>query len=1749
MSEARYGLQNLSRALPETLLQYLQAQYHIWDESLVYSRHQLLAQKGVIASEPYIEATPAYVLGKPYAELNVPEPVKALLVGAAGTDGSGIPKVPYLHQASALDRYFAGSELVISTGTGSGKTESFLMPLLGTLAMERATRADSYSNLATRALLLYPTNALVNDQMSRLRRLLGSAVVSAALRRPDGFRTTFGMYTSRTPYPGLEDPARTRDEVGNWISQFFVRYSAFRDALQKEGKWPAKDLDQFGRTFSTSPEDSELITRHEMHARPPDILVTNYSMLEYMLLRPVDAPIFDSTRNWLASDEDNKFVIVLDEAHLYQGAQGTEVSLLLRRLLSRLRVSRHRVRFILTSASLASGANAEEKSLDFAAQLTGAKDPSVFSYIPGTLARPEDGGSATKSQTEAFANLDVDALLGAETDLGAAEDSVRGLAEGLGGKIGVSRDVDTLRDELFNLVAELPVTNELIKTAMGVPTPLAALSGKLFPHSSAQHALDGFLAAVAFARRKGEQRPLVPVRAHFLFRGVSGIFACVDPACRHNSGAGPTPILGKLYSRSRMRCDCGARVYELMTHRDCGAAYLRGYFRPADPTFLWHEASTGRAGVGQVLNEVHLLVEHTRDQAGGMNHVWLNKKTGQVTTQDQGADNRFLELRWPIANPVPIRGRSVVTFDRECPVCLGTWTDASKPKIMDLGTRGEDPFSYLVATQVRLQPPSRPVSPQSPNAGRKSLIFSDGRQKAARLARDVPRVIDQDAFRQLVLQSVQRLNGFKREARLSDSELYVAFISCVADHKLRFFDGADAVDLQNHLQQFLDKPYDGNLEAALADPWDPKSSPTFRMNLMRVLGSRYYSLFALGLGYVVPRRSIRTALQQQASAVGVSESDFDALVVLWIQGFLQHFALYGRQPEVSRRSRELAAGYPVMAAGIRSGFTRMQRDRFARVMDLPRFEATLAGRLSEQGDAPDLRVLPPNNLVIVSALDATWHRCRACTYLSPVTFRAECGSCGSRDLIPVPQGGDAYLRARKAFWRDPVERVLQGREVPMTIDVEEHTAQLGYRDTDDLEATTESFERRFRDIVLEGETSIDVLSCTTTMEVGIDIGSLVAVGLRNMPPSRHNYQQRAGRAGRRGAAVSTVVTFAQNSAHDSFLFEHPQELIAGHPKIAGLDVENPALVERHAFAEIIQEFFDADVVRRAGGNIFAALGDTLPFFQGNGPGTLASLRDWIRADPAGVQCLERVRGWIPPGARLSAEDCRDALLRRLTELSDAAAGALPRGQDKLIEFLFARGVLPSYAFPRDLVAFQIEKLNARRQVEIVERPQQGARIALSEYAPGRLIVVNKQTYRAAAVTADLPSTEVDRATPLFARPARYLQCSNCLFTASPGAPNAGQAGANCPVCAMAVLQLVTVVQPKVVWPENGRPIDELDEDQTITETTVAQLPVPASTDAFEIERPFGPRSRLLHGRRVPLIIMNRGEVGQSGPTGFEVCGRCGFSVVGGQPFASPHDRQYLISARGQQVPRRCNGAPSNVYLGYEFRTDVLLLRTPLASPFLFDLNSRATWPPLKASLNSLAHALALTAASELDVDPRELECGYRLQRTASGGAFADVYIYDTLAGGAGYAKLIGDNFDAVFGEVQKRLRECDCDASCTKCLRTYTNRMSHEALDRRLAADMAEYFRTSEAPTLLGQPDQVKLLEPVRSALELTGWACEEDADRGLRLVKDGRVEQLCATPSLMDPAIGQQRYPNAHIFTAFELQNDFPSCIGNLPA
>ena len=133
-----------------------------------------------------------------------------------------------------------------------------------------------------------------------------------------------------------------------------------------------------------------------------------------------------------------------------------------------------------------------------------------------------------------------------------------------------------------------------------------------------------------------------------------------------------------------------------------------------------------------------------------------------------------------------------------------------------------------------------------------------------------------------------------------------------------------------------------------------------------------------------------------------------------------------------------------------------------------------------------------------------WYKCEQCSELTPFLLKDRCPSCGSIHIHKMKS--DEYEAL--SFWRKPVTDAVQGEPIHV-IDTEEHTAQLSHKDQrDDLWSKTEQYELRFQDLIQEDETPVDILSSTTTMEVGIDIGSLVAVGLRNIPPMRENYQQR-----------------------------------------------------------------------------------------------------------------------------------------------------------------------------------------------------------------------------------------------------------------------------------------------------------------------------------------------------------------------------------------------------------------------------------------------------------------------------------------------------------------------------------------------------------------------------------------------------------------------------------------------------------------
>lgn len=1738
-----YSARTVFEGLKKTFHQYLEAQYHIWDEDLIAERRRLLDCPGVTFQEPRLESTPSYRAGKPYRQLSIPRPPQEILTLASGRPNVGIYPEPYLHQAAALEAFLGREEeIIVATGTGSGKTECFLMPILGALAVESVQRPESWKVPGCRALLLYPMNALVNDQLARLRRLLGDTEIARTLKGGRDRRATFGRYTSRTPYPGLSTPARDRERIGALLEKLYQGLSPeARDRLEKEGKWPAKDIQRFIQSsFNTAPEDSELFSRGEMQKTCPDLLITNYSMLEYMLLRPIERSIFEQTAQWLACSQENRFIVVLDEAHMYRGSGGAEVAYLLRRLHSRLDVSRERVRYILTSASLGSTAEAHRRIKVFAADLTGLDRSSrSFGVITGEIDKRPGERAATPAEARALSEYDFATLHKIYEAIVPAEVALRRLFASLG--VGLPEgplDASALRYLVHDLLQSFGPAALAANLITSHPQMLNAIAPVIFPSAEIpERPLESLLALLSFARERGTERVFAPARSHLFFRGLPGLFACVNPRCPGRVHHDKPGVLGRLFSTPQIRCECGARVYELLTHRDCGAAFIRGYLRDEYGDFLWHERSTGLWSEGGLL-ESHFLVEVDRRSrleygAAEGSKTWLHIETGRLEAREPSPEiaHKYLALLRP-DGLVAEGGRQILSFNGECPVCVRRWQGASK--IMDLVTKGEAPFAHLIRELVTLQPATQSSTDQSPNGGRKALLFSDGRQKAARLARDIPREIEKDVFRQVLLLAATALKRIGLEAVLSH-RIYVAFLDILARTGLQFFDGEDRHALQRDVREYR-KWFGSDLAGAIQDFGGSTPPPRFTELLLRQLGSAFYSVNALTLAYLCPtQRSLRAIAEAYTR---VDKDTALALAIVWMQGFANRFAF---DPSVKPGIRSKAAGFPVTAGlEAKTGFSKRQRDFLTQRLG----EAdSLLGTLAEALCEPDARgglFLAPKRVKLEVALQSPWYQCVVCTAISPVAWWGHCPNCLSPGVAQVEPAATSYLRARKGFWRDPVVRALEGIEKALNLTVEEHTAQLSYRDVDEPNPTTEEFENRFRDILVRpDDTSIDVLSSTTTMEVGIDIGSLVAVGMRNVPPQRQNYQQRAGRAGRRGSAISTVLTYAQNNPHDSHYFENPERVIAGEPPLPSVDTRNPKIVERHVRAQLIQAFFHSK--GKSGGNsdIFTMLGETWEFYASQGEFSLQSLKSWIKTSSEVEECYRAIREWLPQGFDREPAAIAGEFLASIEEMRPKSPEELDQADEYLIEFLFSHGFLPSYAFPRDLCALQIEEEQTGqgyRRVRIVQRPQQGLNIALSEYAPGRLVVVDKKTYRVGTVTASCTGATVDRAERLFSGRRMYVHCTACLFTA--GFLRAMTEGQLCPLCQTAELKAVTVIQPEVIYPDGGREVDEYDDEQVFTQATGAQLPLPEGESPFNWE-PFRAQGKLAFARNQSLIMVNKGE---EGTDGFHVCTRCGKTSLREEPMGA-HSRDYIIEARRgvPRPPRTCNGEFQPVYLGYSFTSDILLFRIPIVRPFRFDPLVKTARQPLADALQSLCEALVLTVGVVLDIDIREVNAGYRFAKHGE-HHFADIFVYDTLSGGAGYAAIAGEVFPEVFAEMELLLSRCDCPSSCDRCLRHYGNRLHHESLNRFLALDLVQFIKKGHNPEAFDRSRQQTELRPLAQMLTLAGWQVSLEGRAPIVAVRAGHSVALWSYPSLVDPkAMGFVESAGAYAFSPYELSKDLP--------
>ena len=248
-----------------------------------------------------------------------------------------------------------------------------------------------------------------------------------------------------------------------------------------------------------------------MHAAAPDILVTNYSMLEYMLMRPLERPIFDRTRAWLQQNPDERLLLVLDEAHLYRGAAGAEVALLVRRLRARLGIPSERLQIICTSASFQD----EGYASVFGAQLTG-KDTEDFETIPGNLHFRDDEGPSSQEATQALCSVDLDAFYAAESD-DQRLSQVREFLEHRGVALPW-----VLGRSLHDALCEFSPMARLINLTMTAAQPVGNLGARVFEGAdpdAAARAVTVLIALGSLAREDPSAPGLLPCRVHSFYRG------------------------------------------------------------------------------------------------------------------------------------------------------------------------------------------------------------------------------------------------------------------------------------------------------------------------------------------------------------------------------------------------------------------------------------------------------------------------------------------------------------------------------------------------------------------------------------------------------------------------------------------------------------------------------------------------------------------------------------------------------------------------------------------------------------------------------------------------------------------------------------------------------------------------------------------------------------------------------------------------------------------------------------------------------------------------------------------------------------------------------------------------------------------------------------------------------------------------------------------------------------------------------
>lgn len=1515
---------------------YLNSLLPIRDKILQSALRSCIEDTPSLTKGPFLEATPPYAHGRSLEALIHDRVLPVEFARFASAD-LPLARPLYTHQEAATVKVRAGRNVVVSTGTGSGKTESFLIPIFAHLADEIASQT---LGPGVRALLLYPMNALANDQMKRLRRLLAAT--------PE---VTFGRYVGDTE-------------------------QSAKDAVAS-----------FGRLNPGEPVlPNELLSRDQMQATPPNILLTNYAMLEYLLLRPKDMDLFEGANggHW-------RFLVV-DEAHVYDGAKGSELAMLLRRLRGRVGAGSH-VTCIATSATVGSDSTPRAVT-DFAQNLFGT--PFEWSETdPGK----QDLVSADRQAIPAgeWGPLPPSAyeLLAASPDLTIALEGVAPanvLADGPYGALSRERAMVAARAFL----------------ARGVTTP-AAVASELGPEWTPDHVT----ALITVGARACDSTgvALLSSRYHQWVRAAEGAFTCLDPVSPHIS-----------LSRREQCRECARPVFELAACTRCGTPYVTGREKQEAgvvrlaPRVSELETRTWLALATDVANgdEDDETFGDAGDEANDA--VELCSRCGALSPQGSSVcvSCKAGDLR--SCRKVDSIGRSL----RGCVVCGSR--SAGQVRLLDTG---QDASAAVVATSLYQRlPEAADASSALPGGGRKILIFSDSRQGAAFFAPYLENSYRRLLQRRLLLRAVGIASAKDGGSALLDDVIEEAVDEASAfnlfgKHVSRSAKKRDiglwlsqelvAMDERQSLEglRLVALKLDERSDIAALDVW-------------KELG------LSGGDGMLLVTELLRTVRRQGAIEFpdGVDPAD-DSFAPRLGPVFIRE----------NGSGVKILSWNPVKGTNSRLSLVQRILERSGSSTD-PREALSGIWRAVSQGEDPLLSSVNDRRNGTLFRVNYLWLRASSVAE-GDLAFRCNtCGRFASTNIL----GTCPAFRCAGTLVEEPIGnaasdphhyRRLYRDLTPIPLRVEEHTAQWRAAEAADI-------QNKF----VRGE--INALSCSTTFELGVDVGDLQAVMLKNVPPRTANYVQRAGRAGRRTSSAALVVTYAQRRSHDLTQFADPEKMIGGLVTPPVIPLGNARIDRRHAHSIALSAFFrhaylnGGQLWRNAGEFFVPESGAVAPlellarFLGSELPAVTAQMEAIL---PASVQreigladglwvgklleLLEFVRREVSQEISYFDEAREAASAEQKYKLAEQFVRVIRTLRDRdLLGFLGSRNILPKYGFPTDVVelrtATSANKAGARLDLA------RDLSSAIYEYAPGSQVVAGGFTWTSAGVYR-LPKKElVSGEMAICATCGHFAQsltpldptCGECAQTWKPQRyciPEFGFVADSKPVPS-------GYTPPKRSW-HGATYLLAAGEPRGENQTTEGLDGHPWVREASE---------------RAKMVAVSSGPNG----AGYVICDWCGrgWPTTEGFPKSHPHAWKN----------EDCTGPTSRAWLAHQYETDVLSIAMD-ARPGVSD-----------GHLWSVLYAILEAASEELKIARDDID-----GTVAFGKNQVRLVLFDTVPGGAGGALRISEHFDEILRRAKRAVQSCECgeETSCYSCLRGYRNQIRHDLLSRSHALEMLESLK------------------------------------------------------------------------------------------